>query len=713
MSTPMEEMQGLFLQGATPYDPEQAMDDVGLNDDGYRYSDDELAAIIQQEIQSSNTEWNSSVATQREEAYLAYYGIDKRKGSANRSRHVSMEVFDSVESIKAKMLRTFTSNRQTVQFDPLSESDVESAAQATAYVNSIFHRSNNGYRILSDSFHDALLSKQCCIKRYWKEDIARIPEEFTDVPEESLFAMLEQEQDVDLLEITEERIEVQEQQTPMGVVTSEVNLMSGQIERSVDRSHVAVEVVAPEDVFIDGDADSIETAKFFGQKFEKTVSDLIKEGYDEELVDGLAGSDSISLNFEEASRHAVDSTYQFGKGSADNERRLITCYEAYIEIDLNDDGVAEWWQIIIAGNEVLHKERVAEVPYEYWSPIMLSHKTIGMSIADVTMDIQRTSSSVLRGWVDNIWMTNTSRTIANLSVIKNPRDLIDNPIGGVIDTSDPMGAVMPLPTPTLNSSTGALYELLNQQKEQRTGDTRLGKGMNTDALSKQNSGDMIEGLTNAANERIMQMARSFAEVCYKPLMHAIYRIGVENGQIVNAEVSGQHQELNPEGWALRNNLSVDVALTPDESDNKAQALLTLHSMMAQDPEMSLIYGLNQKYAVFNRAFDLMGMKSPAFVANPSSPEVQQQMMQQQQQQQMMQQMQQQMMMQQQQLAEFGEETKRLRVMMDSENKEEHLEYQAVKAADEQALDERRFEHEEKMDYAEVALEANQQRPVAI
>jgi hypothetical protein len=237
--------------------------------------------------------------------------------------------------------------------------------------------------------------------------------------------------------------------------------------------------------------------------------------------------------------------------------------------------------------------------------------------------------------------------------------------------------------------------------------------MNQDAIAKQNAQDMIQDLTNAANERIMIMASGFAEVCLKPLFRAVYRLGVENGQIVSAEVNGQYQQMNPTGWILRDNVIVDVALTPEDSQAKAQALLMMHSMLTQDPSVAPLYQLNNKYSVLTRAMDLMGLRSPAYISNPETPQVQQSIAAQSQQEKAMQDMQMQMQHMMLDMQKFGEETKRMRVMMDAQHKKESLEVDTTVKADQQALAEREFEHEQKMDFAELAIEATQQRPVSL
>ena len=164
---------------------------------------------------------------------------------------------------------------------------------------------------------------------------------------------------------------------------------------------------------------------------------------------------------------------------------------------------------------------------------------------------------------------------------------------------------------------------------------------------------------------------------------------------------------------MRDSLMIDVALTPEDSAVKAQALLTMHGLMSQDPALAPIYGITNKYSVITRAMDLMGLKNPAYISNPESPQVQQQIMQQSQQQQEQKQMQEQITQMQMQLAKFGEETKRLRVTLEAEHKAEQLELDATTEADDQALEEQQFEHEKVMDYAELAVEVTQERPASL
>ena len=74
-------------------------------------------------------------------------------------------------------------------------------------------------------------------------------------------------------------------------------------------------------------------------------------------------------------------------------------------------------------------------------------------------------SSLKRGVVDHLMLTTTSRWVANLSLVKNPRDLLDNRVGAVVDvmSPNPESVVRPLPTPQLNGNVYSAIENFEQE----------------------------------------------------------------------------------------------------------------------------------------------------------------------------------------------------------------------------------------------------------
>ena len=62
----------------------------------------------------------------------------------------------------------FLSSDKPVEYRPASQQDVPLAEQATKYAHYVFNESN-GYRVLSDAIHDALVKKKGFVKVYWDE----------------------------------------------------------------------------------------------------------------------------------------------------------------------------------------------------------------------------------------------------------------------------------------------------------------------------------------------------------------------------------------------------------------------------------------------------------------------------------------------------------------------------------------------------------------
>jgi hypothetical protein len=121
-------------------------------------------------------------------------------------------------------------------------------------------------------------------------------------------------------------------------------------------------------------------------------------------------------------------------------------------------------------------------------------------------------------------------------------------------------------------------------------------------------------------------------------MFDIYKLAVENEkQDKMIQLDGQFVPVNPQFLGDRTEMTVAVALTPEEQAQEAQMLLSLDqqfTMNPQDPSLGGMYGASQRHAMLSRAFELLNIKSAdMYLFNPNSPEFQQMQQQQQQSQQ--------------------------------------------------------------------------------
>lgn len=674
----------------------------------YRYQDAELCSLVKDAVTNSQTHWSSDFEADRSRAYDYYYGKRPYAMDGNTSDYVSQEVFDSVEGLKAKLLRVFRSTRDVVRFVPVSEEDVNNAQLRTEYVKRIFNK--NGYKILHDCFHDGLLSRLATVKRSWVEREVIDTETFTDVPSDRAEAFAAAPEVVEVI-IESETQQVQVVQTPMGPAQAMVTMASGTVRRKRMERELVIEVLPPENVFIPEHCSDLSELDSCVIRYDKPKYQLIQDGYDPAVVAKLSSSSGDMDTLKSARNNGRVAT-----GTQSDERELVTVYEGYLPLDMTTPRgepaqAASLYQIVICGDVVLSVEAVSEIPLRFWSPVMVAHKAIGISIADVTMDIQSSITNAVRGMIDNVHRVNAGVRIADMELIRNPRDLIDNPIGGVINSPD-MSAISVIPQPQVSSVTGSVLEILNLQKEMRTGDTRLGKGLETqNIVTHQNSGDMIDQLINVGNERPLQLARSFAELCLMPLLLDIYRIGYENAYVVRMEVNGTYQDFDPTSIPYADEMEIDVAITPEYGQQRAAQLMQVHGTLLQNPAIAPLYTLEEQYAVLSEVFGMLGMAN--WLADPKAPKTQQRLTAMQQENQKKEQMGHALTAKQVELEERKVVAQERQVDATAKARKEELDLNAAKSANSTALDERKFAWQQQVDLAEFKIEREQKRPASI
>jgi hypothetical protein len=523
--------------------------------------------------------------------------------------------------------------------------------------------------------------------------------------------------------------QIQDPQTGQIVEVPQM-LYSGEIVRKVDKSKICIEVIPPEDFLVTPRATDEEDADFCSHRTSRTRGELLAEGYSQELVDKLDEDRDLH---EDGSlgRDSVDGYRHDDDADGDHDRGYVTVYESYLKKYREDLQKCVILKVLHSRRALLDVEIVSSKPFRYFTPFPLPHRFHGMSLAEVLFDIQKTQSSLKRGVVDHTFMTNTSRFVANLSLVKNPRDLLDNRVGAVIDVNspNPESVVRPMPMPNLSGTVFQAIENLETEKEARSGMSRMARGMDSTVVSKQNSSDLITQFMNASNRRIMVMARNLAENFLKPLMHDIYELAIENeSQDKLIELDGQFIPVNPSMMGSRSEMSVAVALTPEEQAQEAQMLLSLDSqftMNPQDPSLGGMYGAPQRHAMLSRAFELLNIKaSDTFLFDPNSPQFQQM---QQQQQQAQQQAEQEAKLQAQQQAEFNADiTARQVAVMEGQleldvlkehqrmvfetQKQEHVEEEKDSRL---LMDVEKQNHDIEMDVKELEVEKQQKRNVSI
>ncbi len=377
--------------------------------------------------------------------------------------------------------------------------------------------------------------------------------------------------------------------------------------------------VAPEEFGISSSARSIKDAGYaYHELVDKSESDLIEQGYDSECIKGLP-SYSGSTNIEEQSRNTVDETgSSLGDDGFNPANRKIKITEHYVKMDYEGDGKARLYRVTTGGNDgvILTRDgeddvvEVDHICFAAMTPVIVTHRFFGRSIADLVMDIQRIKTALLRGLLDNLYLHNNPRTeIAESHASDSTLDdlLVSRP-GGIVRTKIP-GGLSPFQTPDITGSVYPALQYMDAQRDWRTGVSRQGQGVDPDALQNQVA-TIANQMEDASQAKVKLIARIFAETGIRDLfslLHATIRRHGSQPQTVR--LRNKWVNVDPREWKSRQDMTIQVGLGSGNKTQQLAATLKLAELQTQGVAVGLVSPKN----LFNTAkkyCKLIGEKDP-------------------------------------------------------------------------------------------------------
>ena len=542
-----------------------------------KITEDELLARIRSEVTDA-LGYGDTVSKQREAAMEYYYGLPFGNEVEGRSQFVDSTVADTIEWIKPSLMRIFASGDEMVKFNPVGPEDVESAAQATDYVNYVFTRDNPGWEILYSWFTDALLSKNGIVKVWWDEYEEKEREEYAGLTDVEFEALISQE-DVEVLEHTSIDSNLTEGMEEIAFAVVET-LHDVVITRKTRKGKIRVENVPPSEFLISRESKDIKDARFVCHRVKKTLSELREMYPDEKLEPEDLGNDDGSMDSfgsERESRYDFDNSSNFGLEDGTEYEESLRVYwlnESFLKTDFNGDGLSELRRVCTVGDYVLANEEIDSIPFISITPIKIPHKFFGLSVADLVMDLQLIKSTLMRNLMDNMYNQNFGR-YAVLEGQANLDDLLTQRPGGVVRVKSP-NAVMPLTTPPLEPYSFQMLEYLDGVRESRAGVNKYSQGLNENALTSHTTATAVNAVMTAAQSRVELIARNFAETGVKDLMKAIYTLLQKNqDQERVIMLRNKWIPIRPDMWKDWYDCTVSVALGTGNKDQQAQHLVTM------------------------------------------------------------------------------------------------------------------------------------------
>ena len=616
-----------------------------------KITDEQLVNMIEQGVEQSVGDWlnSSDLTRERLKATYEYAGVaEGHLAPEGVSGIVDTSTTEIVEAYTAIISDLFLSNKKLAKFTsfekgPQAQANAFAASDITNYC---LFKSNPGWAIMNDWFKSALLWKNGIVRWDYVEDYEYTYEEYDSLSQMKVDELLSDdnvevignlkvENQVDLDLLNQEDPNAMQQ-------ASNIMYVDVRIRRKTDMSGVKIKLVPQENVRISRDATAIDDAQYVGVQFPMSRSEIRKQW--PAIADSVEDWDELGdvawntkYTEEQAARKQITGQ-EYWQGSNDEDifpleaNREVNVIESWVRVDRDGDGIAELKRVITSGSTILHEEDVDFIRLASLVPISIPHEFYGLSMADFTRSSTLASTAILRGFVENTYLTNYSPKLADPNVVDfaalqsmGPKDIV--PTNG-----NPAAAVHPMPPETIASGTVPLLQHLQLIKEQATGMSKAAQGLQSELFVSGNSEQKLSSVQAASQKRIQHIARLFAETGVERLVKGVYRCMRQEMKMmkyVNAE--GVYGSIDPS--TLPRDMDIEIMVDVGENSNanlilKNEKILKEIIPMVEQSGKGIVLKSDAPATALTGLLVAMGTNPGDIMKDIGSPEFQQEMEQQ-------------------------------------------------------------------------------------
>lgn len=552
------------------------------------------------------------------EAWDYYYKLLPKPVVEGSSKQVMPVVWNTVNGVLSELTSTFTSGQEVVKFAPINSQDGIAAIAATKMVNKVLLHDNFGYKVLHDAFKDALVSRNGFVKHYWNKKKEVCVEEFeyltkdefdtylSSLPGELAELDLHESKSIKINENgTEEEVDsLPEEKEP----EENEETFSGKVTYYKNTEGVEVLYVPFEEIMIEPTARSLWDANYMAHKVRKTKDELRQMGFNSEIVDNLTqGSSDWMMGVTENARvnylNPLDLSETVKTGDQLTDKLWL--HEHYIRSSIPSER-NQLYQVFTVNSQILEVNTISKLPFSTFTPFPIPGSVWGESIYDVCKDLQDLGSTALRAVIDNAFNANYRRYIA----IKGQYDrqsLLNNRPGAVIEQMA-AGSVDVFPYHQLPQGVESLFEYVASEKEERTGVSKVGQGLDASVFKNDNSTATTQMVMTAALNRVRMVARNIAHGGMSDLMLAIYDLIRQNAKDpIVVDTSKGTLQIDPKQLPERSKMVVNPAIGAAEKAEQANKLQVALMAFTQIPQMGAFLQSSGAYYLATQMLESLGI----------------------------------------------------------------------------------------------------------
>lgn len=426
---------------------------------------------------------------------------------------ISRDVKTTIDWMLPSIMEVFIGTDDPCDIKGQSLQDDVAAKKLQSIVKYQINKKNDYFRFLYSFIKEGLITNLGVAKVYWERDETRNEMEvMVDSSNLDQFLQLEQMGKIEIKEMT---------------IIDGLAAIIKYDEIKTHFNNPVIENMSPSELRFTPDGHTLAESKFVAQRKMVKGSYLKSkelEGVFQDVDKAIKEADDRKrTGYDQYTNKYFDSYGNF-LNDDDNASKDLVLYEAYLDVDYNNDGILEKVIVHAVGDVpiAIQENTFRSVPFFIFAPEPDPYIPYGeTSYADTLEQLQDLKTVLIRQVIIAVAKNNRPQMFVAEHKVDTDA-LIDGDELIPVRDGSPAEAVMYSPHIPLDPITMTLVQYAQNDIESQSGSTRYNQGLDSNSLNKTASD--INAVMGAADKKMKLIARIFAECAWVPIIKHIIKL---------------------------------------------------------------------------------------------------------------------------------------------------------------------------------------------
>ena len=559
---------------------------------------------------------------ERLDEYLATEEYYKKRFPvlSETSKFCSRDILTTVDCLIPSYMEVFCGSDDPMDVQGVNIEDDERASKIQQLVKYQLQRKNNYTSFVEFIMRDALILNYAVAKVSWKREEKRERYELLVSQDNAdlLTSMYQEEQQGHIEVINSKPLK---DAPDLAVVTFEKIIVTADFP--------VVAYMPPSELRYTPDSNTIQSVKFKAHR-KIVTGDYLKRKEREGTYSNIDGAiesgkgDTKVTNFDTDKNKELE-TIGDRISDHDNASSEIELYEAYVDVDYNNDGIMESVIVHAIGNTPIRiaKNDLELAPFFICQSKPSPHTVFNEKegLCDNLIQQQDLKTAIFRQLIVNLAKNNTPRTFLNPKGVDMDA-LIDGDEFVMVDTENVSNSVYTPPQLPFNNLAMTVVQYAQNEIESQSGSTKYNQGLDSNSLNKTATG--ITAIMGASEKRHKNTARSMVDSFFVPMMKYLillnqkYLDGETIVRLTNEQVTIKKEDLD-----IDYDLIINIGQGAGTKEAQIQYLMLLINQIYPQLAATGIVNANSWYEIVKDLLEKMGIRNVQnYLVDPNSEQAQ-------------------------------------------------------------------------------------------